>query len=107
MGLPEGAPPTCDRRRVTRVCGLSAVVYATLNFPTGINRMESDGSAHARNHQVLASQRSRSRLVARLLDWFAKHKRPLPWRATRDPYRIWISEVMLQQTQAAAGVPFY
>src|SRR5881227_1736784 len=69
--------------------------------------MESDGSAHSRNHPVFPSKRSPSRLVARLLDWFAKHKRLLPWRATRDPYRIWISEVMLQQTQAATVIPFY
>ncbi|HJQ23134.1 MAG TPA: A/G-specific adenine glycosylase [Blastocatellia bacterium] len=50
---------------------------------------------------------NRKRLVARLLDWFALHKRALPWRATRDPYRVWISEVMLQQTQAATVIPFY
>ena len=43
----------------------------------------------------------------RLLDWFEKRKRALPWRATRDPYRIWISEVMLQQTRVAAVLPFY
>ncbi|MFL6276125.1 MAG: A/G-specific adenine glycosylase [Blastocatellia bacterium] len=69
--------------------------------------MKSDGSAHTHNHPVFPSKRSPSRLVARLLDWFAKHKRSLPWRATRDPYRIWISEVMLQQTQAATVIPFY
>jgi A/G-specific adenine glycosylase len=38
----------------------------------------------------------------RLLDWFAREKRRLPWRGTRDPYRIWVSEVMLQQTTVAA-----
>lgn len=43
----------------------------------------------------------------RLLDWFARHARPLPWRQTRDPYAIWISEVMLQQTQVATVIPFY
>ncbi|HKP13458.1 MAG TPA: A/G-specific adenine glycosylase [Blastocatellia bacterium] len=47
------------------------------------------------------------KLAAALLAWFAKHKRALPWRATRDPYRIWVSEVMLQQTQAATVIPFY
>ncbi|CAN5777767.1 A/G-specific adenine glycosylase [soil metagenome] len=39
--------------------------------------------------------------------WFADHGRDLPWRATRDPYRILVSEVMLQQTQAARVIPAY
>jgi A/G-specific adenine glycosylase len=40
-----------------------------------------------------------------LLDWYAEHGRDLPWRQTRDPYAILVSEVMLQQTQAARVVP--
>jgi A/G-specific adenine glycosylase len=43
----------------------------------------------------------------RLLSWFAKGKRDLPWRRTRDPYRIWLSEIMLQQTRVAAVIPYY
>lgn len=43
----------------------------------------------------------------RLLAWFKKNKRDLPWRRTRDPYRIWISEIMLQQTRVAAVIPYY
>lgn len=42
-----------------------------------------------------------------LLGWFARHKRALPWRETRDPYRIWISEVMLQQTRVEAVKPYF
>ena len=42
-----------------------------------------------------------------LLSWFAREGRDLPWRRTRDPYRIWISEVMLQQTQVDRVVHFY
>jgi A/G-specific adenine glycosylase len=42
-----------------------------------------------------------------LLDWYEAVKRPLPWRATRDPWAILVSEVMLQQTQAARVVPHY
>ena len=42
-----------------------------------------------------------------LLDWYDRAKRDLPWRGTRDPYRIWISEIMLQQTRAEAVVPRY
>jgi A/G-specific adenine glycosylase len=44
---------------------------------------------------------------AALLRWFAAHRRPLPWRQGRDPYRIWISEIMLQQTRAGAVLERY
>lgn len=44
---------------------------------------------------------------ARLLTWYDAHKRQLPWRETRDPYRIWISEIMLQQTRVAAVLDHY
>jgi A/G-specific adenine glycosylase len=43
----------------------------------------------------------------RLLRWFDRHARDLPWRRTRDPYAIWVSEVMLQQTQVASVVPYF
>jgi len=42
-----------------------------------------------------------------LLAWYARQKRSLPWRGERDPYRIWLSEVMLQQTTVAAVAPRY
>ena len=42
-----------------------------------------------------------------LLDWFYQFRRDLPWRRTKDPYRIWISEIMLQQTRVAAVIPYY
>jgi A/G-specific adenine glycosylase len=42
-----------------------------------------------------------------MLSWFAERKRDLPWRRTRDPYRIWLSEIMLQQTRVAAVIPYY
>ncbi len=46
-------------------------------------------------------------LRRKLLAWFDRHHRPLPWRADRDPYRVWVSEVMLQQTTVAAVVPYF
>jgi A/G-specific adenine glycosylase len=46
-------------------------------------------------------------LRRRLLAWFARSARDLPWRRTRDPYRIWLSEVMLQQTQVATVRPYF
>jgi A/G-specific adenine glycosylase len=48
-----------------------------------------------------------SKLVAALLDWFAANARDLPWRRTRDPYAIWVSEIMLQQTQVKTVIPFW
>jgi A/G-specific adenine glycosylase len=46
-------------------------------------------------------------LRERLLEWFHKYQRDLPWRRNKDPYRIWLSEIMLQQTRVAAVIPFY
>jgi len=50
---------------------------------------------------------SLSRFRKNLLGWFAHSQRDLPWRRTRDPYRIWLSEIMLQQTRVAAAIPYY
>lgn len=48
-----------------------------------------------------------ARLRSDLLAWFDRNKRDLPWRRTRDPYAIWISEVMLQQTQVQTVIPYW
>ena len=48
-----------------------------------------------------------SSLQKKLLAWYKKHKRELPWRHSKDPYAIWISEVMLQQTTSKAVIPYY
>ena len=42
-----------------------------------------------------------------ILKWYDIHKRSLPWRATNDPYKIWLSETMLQQTQVNIVIPYY
>jgi A/G-specific adenine glycosylase len=47
------------------------------------------------------------RLRRSLLAWYRRSRRDLPWRGSTDPYRIWVSEVMLQQTRVAAAIPFY
>jgi A/G-specific adenine glycosylase len=44
---------------------------------------------------------------ARLLAWYDQHARDLPWRRTRDPYAIWVSEIMLQQTRVDTVIPYY
>jgi A/G-specific adenine glycosylase len=48
-----------------------------------------------------------SLLRRRATAWFRKNGRVLPWRMTRDPYSIWVSEIMLQQTQVATVIPYY
>jgi A/G-specific adenine glycosylase len=47
------------------------------------------------------------KIVKNLCSWFARSARDLPWRRTRDPYRIWLSEIMLQQTRVATVIPYY
>src|SRR5205807_40661 len=52
----------------------------------------------AQRHSVFRSQ---------LLDWYEHNRRDLPWRENNDPYRVWISEIMLQQTRVAAVTQHY
>ncbi|MCP3953979.1 MAG: A/G-specific adenine glycosylase, partial [Desulfobacterales bacterium] len=53
------------------------------------------------------SQARASRIRRNLISWYRRHQRRMPWRDTRDPYRIWLSEVMLQQTQVKTVIPYY
>jgi A/G-specific adenine glycosylase len=55
-------------------------------------------------HEVRVDRTAIRRL---LLAWFRKHQRPLPWRGNRDPYAIWVSEIMLQQTQVSTVIPYF
>lgn len=55
-------------------------------------------------HQDQVKQQYFSR---HLLEWYEVHQRKLPWRESRDPYRIWVSEVMLQQTRVETVIPYY
>ena len=43
----------------------------------------------------------------KILQWYSDNRRSLPWRNTKDPYKIWLSEIILQQTRVAQGLPFY
>jgi A/G-specific adenine glycosylase len=49
----------------------------------------------------------KEKIQTNLLQWFKKNGRDLPWRKTRDPYAIWVSEIMLQQTQVTTVIPYY
>ncbi len=57
--------------------------------------------------KVLANKERVARLRSALLEWYAAHRRDLPWRRSRDPYAIWVSEIMLQQTRVAAVAERY
>ena len=61
----------------------------------------------ARSSQALTLPGPPEALAAELLRWYAEQKRELPWRGLADPYAIWVSEVMLQQTQAAVVGPYF
>jgi len=54
-----------------------------------------------------AERRALGSVRGRILSWYRTHKRDLPWRRTRDPYAIWVSEIMLQQTRVDTVLPFY
>ena len=48
-----------------------------------------------------------NRFSSILIDWYNNNKRILPWRGTRNPYKIWISEIILQQTRVVQGLDYY
>lgn len=70
-------------------------------------------TATARNHKASTDAAphvdtaDKARWTTALLDWYATHRRELPWRATSDPYAVWISEIMLQQTRVAQGLDYF
>ncbi|HVU08474.1 MAG TPA: A/G-specific adenine glycosylase [Verrucomicrobiae bacterium] len=73
-----------------------------------MNRIKNQ-KPHQKNHSEnsVHSVKKIRRLVPLLLNWFAANARDLPWRRTRDPYAIWVSEIMLQQTQVKTVIPFW
>ncbi len=50
---------------------------------------------------------SKEHFTWKILDWYDHHHRDLPWRHTKDPYKIWLSEIILQQTRVNQGMPYY
>jgi A/G-specific adenine glycosylase len=70
-------------------------------------RLSSNGSANENTRDPWPSPQWKMAFRRRLLSWFRRHARPLPWRQTRDAYPIWISEIMLQQTQVATVIPYF
>ncbi|MCC6957763.1 MAG: A/G-specific adenine glycosylase, partial [Anaerolineales bacterium] len=50
---------------------------------------------------------SRKEFPVLLLNWYSKHSRQLPWRQNPEPYAVWVSEIMLQQTQVETVIPYF
>src|SRR5690554_2545430 len=50
---------------------------------------------------------STKQLTTALIEWYHQNRRTLPWRESRDPYHVWLSELMLQQTQVQTVLPYY
>ena len=49
----------------------------------------------------------RTKFTSKIIDWYLQNKRDLPWRKTKDPYVIWLSEILLQQTRVEQGLPYF
>lgn len=79
---------------------------------SNVQRRRKHSEATVSGGEQISNQKSevlnqKSLFARRLLAWFRREARVLPWRGTRDPYRIWVSEIMLQQTQVATVVAYF
>lgn len=72
-----------------------------------MGKRDKNGKGKVGARRVANEPLARREFPGRLLAWYADHKRNLPWRGTRDPYKILVSEVMLQQTQVDRVIPKY
>jgi A/G-specific adenine glycosylase len=70
-------------------------------------KSEGKSSNEPQHEPVWRDSSWRSRTRRRLIDWFRDHARDLPWRHDPTPYRVWVSEIMLQQTQVAMVIPYF
>ena len=59
------------------------------------------------NPRILVTANIEKKFSKELINWYLKNKRELPWRETEDPYPIWLSEIILQQTRVQQGLPYY
>ncbi|MCI0546809.1 MAG: A/G-specific adenine glycosylase [Candidatus Rokubacteria bacterium] len=82
-----------------------AFILGTL--PGNVNLRSARGLGDNAAVPPLPDERTRRRFQRRLLQWYRRHRRDLPWRSTADPYHILVSEIMLQQTQVARVIPKY
>src|SRR5580698_5070948 len=81
-------------------------VLAVDSIGVQLSRMKINGTSSSREKPEL-QRKLIERLISALLDWYAANKRDLPWRRTKDPYAVFISEIMLQQTQVKTVIPYF
>ncbi|MCP3028845.1 A/G-specific adenine glycosylase [Halobacillus sp. A5] len=62
---------------------------------------------HYEKAQIILNEFSIDNFRSQLIDWFNKEQRSLPWRENQDPYRVWVSEIMLQQTRVDTVIPYF
>lgn len=92
---------------------LSVAKDLNAKFTCALNHVNSCARLRARIRRgssqmaIHLNPRTLRTFQSHLLAWFRTHRRELPWRASRDPYRIWVAEIMLQQTRIAAVIPYY
>src|SRR5690242_6328460 len=98
-----------------RLCGASSARMRVCRRPderSSVRRQDDQrlprpGDALTRSGESPGAGDSLARVVQALLSWYRRERRDLPWRRTRDPYAILVSEVMLQQTQVTRVIPRY
>lgn len=67
--------------------------------------MQSTVSSTTKKYQMTPSEREAFQTA--FMAWYDEHRRDLPWRQNQEPYRVWLSEIMLQQTQVQTVIPYY
>src|SRR4029453_10841622 len=100
--MPEGSSGVA-RKAAKRLP--SAASSTRSSCETAAPEMTGIGGEESSSKHTAGAESRVSRVRKALLRWYGEHGRNLPWRRTRDPYTILVSEVMLQQTQASRVVP--
>ena len=85
-----------------------AFAFAPLLISTDMSKVSSRRQTPLSERNQHAHDPAQAQALQRaLLAWYAKERRDLPWRRTRDPYAVWLSEIMLQQTRVETVIPYY
>src|SRR5205085_2309673 len=96
-------PPHAPATRIgSRVRIRMARIVTELDGQAGLHRR-----ACRRLPGVTAEPPDFAAIATAVIDWYATARRDLPWRRSRDPYAIWVSEIMLQQTRVATVIPYW
>ena len=106
QGIPKRRIEASAARRQARIDSVKEIIVGVNAFKEAVSsdvEVRSIDNAAVRNAQVSRLEQIRPALKK----WFKENARDLPWRYQRTPYRVWISEIMLQQTQVATVIAYY